>query len=82
MEALLHRLVPAGLVGLEAIYAGYRAFERDGYSDLAHRFGLVPSGGSDFHGAYKTGLALGKGYGDLHVPEDVVEGLREHAVTR
>jgi 3',5'-nucleoside bisphosphate phosphatase len=81
MEDLLHRLVPAGLVGLEAIYAGYRPFERDGYSDLARRFGLVPSGGSDYHGSYKEGLELGTGYGDLSVPESVVEGLREHAVT-
>jgi predicted metal-dependent phosphoesterase TrpH len=80
MEELLHRLVPAGLVGLEAVYAGYRPFERDGYSDLARRFGLVPSGGSDYHGSYKEGLELGTGYGDLSVPESVVDGLREHVV--
>ena len=80
MEDLLHRLVPAGLIGLEAIYAGYRRYERDGYSDLARRFGLLPSGGSDYHGAYKPGLELGSGYGDLNVPDSVVEGLRAHAV--
>jgi predicted metal-dependent phosphoesterase TrpH len=81
MEELLHRLVPAGLIGLEAIYAGYRGFERDGYADLARRFGLLPSGGSDYHGAYKVGLELGSGYGDLSVPASVVDDLREHAVT-
>ncbi len=80
MEDLLHRLVPAGLIGLEAIYAGYRRYERDGYCDLARRFGLVPSGGSDYHGAYKPGLELGTGYGDLSVPDSVVDRLREHAV--
>ena len=37
-----------------------------------------PSGGSDYHGAYKPGLDLGTGYGDLHVPEQVLEDLRAH----
>jgi 3',5'-nucleoside bisphosphate phosphatase len=80
MEDLLHRLTRAGLVGLEAVYGGYRRHEREGYSDLARRFGLVPSGGSDYHGAYKPGLELGTGYGDLSVPDAVVDGLRAHAV--
>lgn len=78
MADLLTELKRAGLVGLEAMYSGYRRHERDGYSDLARRFGLVPSGGSDYHGTYKPGLALGTGYGDLAVPDSVLEQLREH----
>lgn len=77
MAALLHTLKDHGLVGLEAIYGSYQRHERDGYSSLARRFGLVPSGGSDYHGAYKPGLELGIGYGDLHVPGEVLEELRE-----
>lgn len=76
MAALLDRLVNAGLVGLEAAYAGYQRHEREGYAHLAGRFGLVASGGSDYHGAYKPGLELGFGYGDLSVPETVLEELR------
>ena len=79
MADLLTELRGAGLVGLEAIYSAYRRHERDGYSDLARRFGLVASGGSDYHGTYKEGLMLGSGYGDLVVPGSVVEELREHA---
>ena len=56
----------------------YHRHEREGYAHLARRFGLVPSGGSDFHGKYKPGLELGTGYGDLVVPESVVEELRGH----
>ncbi len=78
MAELLERLKAAGLVGLEAIYASYRRHEREGYMHLARRFGLVPSGGSDFHGSYKPGLQLGTGYGDLVVPESVMEELRSH----
>jgi predicted metal-dependent phosphoesterase TrpH len=79
MADLLGDLRAAGLVGLEAIYSVYQRHERDGYADLARRFGLVPSGGSDYHGDYKPGLALGSGYGDLAVSGSLLEELREHA---
>ena len=79
MARLLHELKGYGLVGLESLCAGYHRHEREGYTDLAKRFGLTPSGGSDYHGAYKPGLAIGSGYGDLHVPETMLEELREHA---
>jgi len=77
MADMLVRLRSAGLVGLEALYAAYHRHEREGYADLARRFGLVASGGSDYHGSYKPGLALGTGYGDLVVPDHVVDQLRE-----
>jgi predicted metal-dependent phosphoesterase TrpH len=79
MAELLVRLRTSGLVGLEAFCAGYRRHEREGYADLARRFGLIASGGSDFHGDYKPGLQLGTGYGDLEVPDTVVERLRAYA---
>lgn len=77
MASVLDELKGYGLVGLESIYPSYRQHERDGYTILARRFGLIPSGGSDYHGTYKQGLDLGIGYGDLHVPEAVLEELRE-----
>lgn len=79
MADLLHRLCAAGLVGLEANYSTYRRHEREGYADLARRFGLVPSGGSDYHGTYKAGLELGVGYGDLSVSVSTLEELRGFA---
>lgn len=81
MARLLDRLVEAGLVGLEAEYASYHRHVRAGYSDLARRFGLVVSGGSDYHGTYKPGLSVGSGYGDLVVPGSVLEGLRPYAAS-
>ncbi|HEU5113319.1 MAG TPA: PHP domain-containing protein [Acidimicrobiia bacterium] len=77
MADMLVRLRSAGLVGLEAMYAAYHRHEREGYADLARRFGLVASGGSDYHGSYKPGLELGIGYGDLVVPDRVVDSLRD-----
>jgi 3',5'-nucleoside bisphosphate phosphatase len=77
MADLLDELKGYGLVGLEAHYSAYQQHERYGYDDLARRFGLIPSGGSDYHGTYKEGLELGSGYGDLHIPERILENLRE-----
>jgi 3',5'-nucleoside bisphosphate phosphatase len=77
MAEFLTRMKAAGLVGLEAHYSSYHRHERYGYGDLARRFGLVAGGGSDYHGAYKPGLEVGTGYGDLVVPDHVVEELRE-----
>ena len=79
MADLLARLKRAGLVGLEAHYSSYRAHERAGYADLASRFELLPSGGSDYHGTYKPGLSIGSGYGDLVVPGDLMERLGDRA---
>lgn len=79
MADVLTRLKGAGLIGLEALYSSYRRHERAGYADLARRFGLVPSGGSDFHGRYKPELQIGIGYGDLVVDGSVLEELRSHA---
>jgi 3',5'-nucleoside bisphosphate phosphatase len=76
MADLLIRLRSAGLIGLEALCAAYQRHEREGYTDLAHRFGLIASGGSDYHGTYKPYLELGTGYGDLAVPDRVLDGLR------
>lgn len=78
--ATFERLADAGLVGLECLYPGYDADQRTSLVSTARRFGLVPSGGSDYHGTYKEGLALGTGWeDDLYVDYDVLAELREHA---
>lgn len=79
MADLLTRLRRSGLIGLEAHYSAYRAHERAGYADLARRFDLLPSGGSDYHGTYKPGLSIGSGYGDLVVGGELLERLRARA---
>ncbi len=43
---------------------------------LAARFGLAPSGGSDYHGLRKPDIALGSGRGGLRVPYAWLAGLK------
>lgn len=50
LDALLPKLVAAGLTGLETYYGQYNHENVAYLSDLADRFGLIPTGGSDYHG--------------------------------
>jgi predicted metal-dependent phosphoesterase TrpH len=67
LEATVAELAAEGLAGLEAIYGRYSPEERAGLADLARRFDLVVTGGSDYHGTYKPDLKVGVGRGDLDV---------------
>lgn len=73
LEAMLPPLVRAGLVGLEARYPGYTAEMTELLLATAERFGLLTTGGTDFHGRG----ALTTPPGDVWVPLSVVEALQE-----
>lgn len=75
-EAAFRRLASYGLVGVECYY-GECPNETGRQLETAVRsFGLLPSGGSDFHGSCKPGLRVGVGRGDLVVPDRILEDLR------
>lgn len=75
--ALTRTLKDAGAVGIECLYSGYTP-EQTGYlKRLAADFGMVVTGGSDFHGTRKPHIALGTGTGDLRVPYELLEKLKE-----
>lgn len=59
VDAIVPQLVEAGLVGMECYYGSHRASETARYLALCDRFGLVPTGGSDFHGRGEHGTVLG-----------------------
>ena len=49
------------------------------YLALAVSYGLLVTGGSDFHGSVKPDVRLGTGYHDnLRIPDDLVDRLRQH----
>jgi predicted metal-dependent phosphoesterase TrpH len=76
-EAAVAELASLGLVGVEAIYGRYSLEERAELRDLAVRHELTTTGGSDYHGTYKPNLQVGIGEGDLSVPGELLERLRE-----
>ncbi|MGH8959516.1 MAG: PHP domain-containing protein [Acidimicrobiia bacterium] len=72
----LRRLKEAGLRAMECYCPIYSPIEREGYAALATRFGLLASGGSDYHGSFKPGIELGVGRGNLAVPDRLLDALR------
>ena len=75
LAAAVAGMADAGLVGLEAVYGRYSPRRRTDLGNLARRFGLVATGGSDFHGVTKPDLHVGTGTGDLRVPDRVLDQL-------
>ncbi|MBO4838062.1 MAG: PHP domain-containing protein [Lachnospiraceae bacterium] len=72
----LPRAKEAGLDAMETRYTEYNAETTRKAEELAARFGLKQSGGSDFHGAAKPLIDLGTGWGGLKVPFSFYEDLK------
>lgn len=70
------RLRDHGLDGLEAYYSQYNEEQQRNMLKLAKQLDLVVSGGSDFHGQASPGIELGTGRGNLAVPDEVCDSLR------
>ena len=77
VPALMPELRDAGLNAIEAYHSDHDRKDTERYLGLAKQYGMLVTGGSDFHGAVKPGVMLGTGYGgNLHVPDDLLEKLR------
>jgi 3',5'-nucleoside bisphosphate phosphatase len=81
LAAMVARLADWGFAGLEAIYGRYSPRQRQELGNLARRFDLVATGGSDHHGTIKPDLTVGTGQGDLKVPDKVLVELEERRPT-
>lgn len=74
---LIKMLKRSGLLGIEAIYSTHTGTQESYLRMLARNFGLGISGGSDFHGANKPAIDIGKGKGNLRIPYELIDQLRE-----
>lgn len=61
MEKVLKELIANGLDGLECEYGAFLKEERKKYSNIAKEYGLIITGGSDFHGANRADIDIGDG---------------------
>ncbi len=75
---MMPELCAAGLNAIEAYHSDHTVDETAQFVVLARRYGLLVTGGSDYHGeSVKPGVRLGTGYeGNLRVPLDVIGNLR------
>jgi len=71
LDELLPKLVAVGLAGIEAYYGEHTPEITARFLDRARTHGLVPTGGSDFHGRGEHGVDLG----GVFVPPETIERL-------
>jgi predicted metal-dependent phosphoesterase TrpH len=80
-ERLIGQLQEAGLRGIEVYHSDHNAGDVERYAQIARKYGLAVTGGSDFHGDAKPQIALGTGVnGNLNIPASVLGKLRSGAV--
>lgn len=77
LEEWLVEMRAMGLRAIEAFHSDHRPEDVARYLDLARRLDLAVTGGSDFHGANKPRIELGRGFqGNLNITRSVLDRLR------
>ena len=66
-----------GLQGIEVYYSMHNNKLRSQYMSLVKEFGLVATGGSDFHGDMNPSIRIGRGFGNVKVDDSVLVKLRK-----
>ncbi len=75
LDTFVGQLVDMGLKGIEVFCSSYKSHLTAQYTRLARKYNLVRSGGTDFHGTPKPDIKLGKGFGSLYVPDELLEPI-------
>lgn len=71
------KMADAGMGAIEVFHSDHTPENVAYYGQLAERFGLAVTGGSDFHGGNKPGIDLGTGHRrNLSVPYSLLARLR------
>lgn len=77
LRAFLPQAVEAGLDAMEVFYSKYTEETTLVAVKIAEEYGILPSGGSDYHGGNKPDIAIGIGRGDLKIPHQWLNGLKK-----
>ena len=76
-EQLIARLASLGMQGLEVNHSSHNPLEVKKLSSIARRLRLLPTGGSDFHGANKPDIQIGTGRGGLRLSISLLEDIEK-----
>ena len=75
LRDFLRQAVLAGLDAMEVYYPKFSPQQSALAEKIAAEYGILPSGGSDFHGDNKPDIRLGTGRDNLKIPVSVLEDL-------
>ena len=76
LKELVREMKEQGLGGIETFYAEHYPKNIKKFSEWGKEFGLVCTGGTDFHGSNTPDLKLGIGFGQLRVPDEALDQLK------
>ncbi|MCH8271724.1 MAG: PHP domain-containing protein [Candidatus Marinimicrobia bacterium] len=74
---LLSELKDAGFDGIEVFYNNHSHAEEDRLMKIADKLEFIISGGTDFHGENKPSIKLGVGYGNMAIPYEVLQEMKQ-----
>ena len=66
-----------GMEGIEVYHSSHNSLEIKKLLELSQKLKLFPTGGSDFHGSNKPGIAIGVGRGNLRIPLSLLENIEK-----
>jgi hypothetical protein len=69
--------VKIGLAGIEVYYPEHSPQQIRQYTELARKYGLLMTGGTDFHGTITPQIKMGSGNGSLFIPYLLYKKLRD-----
>ncbi len=75
-ERLIAYLKELGLQGLEVYHSSHNEGQIPRLQQLARDYGLLPTGGSDFHGSNKPDIQIGTGRGGLRLSHYLLEDIK------
>jgi len=75
LDELIQNLIKIGMRGIEVYYPEHSPEQIRRYTELAEKYGLLMSGGTDFHGSITPGIKMGTGKGTLFIPFKLYEKL-------
>ena len=74
---LIAELKAMGLRGIEVWHSSQSWQDTARLQTIARLSGLIPTGGSDFHGSSKPDVEIGTGRGNLKIQERVLDAIKE-----
>jgi predicted metal-dependent phosphoesterase TrpH len=75
LKQFIGNLRDIGIRGIEVYYPEHTTRQMKTYAELARRFDLLITGGTDFHGKMMPKIKMGSGMGNLFVPYELYEKL-------
>ncbi len=77
-KALIATLKDYGLQGLESYYSTNSKEQTAQSLMYAKEYGIMPTGGSDYHGKIKPHINLGSGMGGLKISYSILDDIRDY----